>query len=268
MTDLMYIAGFTGAILMGLSLGLIGGGGSILTVPILVYIFGINAVLATGYSLFVVGITSLFGTISHMRAGNVEWKTAAVFGIPSIVTVLATKKWLVPAIPDVLWTTSIFTLTKPTLILILLSVLMMGAAYAMIVWSKDCPGCGDKPQPIYLLALQGLGIGVVTGILGAGGGFLIIPGLVLLASLPMKKAVATSLVIITANTLIGLAGSAAGNEYDWKFLFTFAGFAIAGILVGTWLSKFVPNSRLKPAFGWFVLAISLYILLKETILKS
>lgn len=267
MADLIHIVGFAGAILMGLSLGLIGGGGSILTVPILVYIFGIDAVMATGYSLFVVGITSLFGAVSHMRAGNVEWKTAAVFGVPSIITVLMAKKWLVPAIPDILWSASFFTLTKPTLILVLLSILMMGASYAMIAWSRDCPGCGDKPQPWYLLALQGLGIGLVTGVLGAGGGFLIIPGLVLLANLPMKKAVATSLVIITFNTLIGFAGSAAGNEYDWKFLLTFAGFAIGGILLGTWLSKFVPNSKLKPAFGWFVLAMSLYILLKETILK-
>ena len=265
----MEIIGYIGAIIMGLSLGLIGGGGSILTVPILVYLFRVDAVLATGYSLFIVGLTSLIGSGSHMRLGNIHWRTAIVFGIPSILAVYATRAWLVPWLPDPLFSVGDTAVSKSLGMLIFFALLMVTAAYSMIRKPKVPLGPdGSSEQAIkfnYPLILgEGLVVGTITGLVGAGGGFLIIPALVLLAKLPMKKAVGTSLIIIAAKSLIGFTGDLKGNEIiDWGFLGTFSVVAIVGILVGSMLSKQIPNEKLKPAFGWFVLAMGVYIIGKE-----
>ena len=264
----MEILGYIGAILMGLSLGLIGGGGSILTVPILVYLFMVEPVLATAYSLFIVGLTSLVGSVSHMRMGNIHWRTAIVFGIPSILAVYATRAWLVPAIPDPIISMGSFTLSKPIGILILFALIMVAAAYSMIRKQKtnaDASGVDKEVQFNYPLILaEGLVVGMVTGIVGAGGGFLIIPALVLLAKLPMKQAVGTSLIIIAAKSLIGFTGDLKGGEViDWNFLIVFSAIAIGGIIAGSILSKRIPNEKLKPAFGWFVLIMGIYIIGRE-----
>lgn len=268
----MEILGYIGAVLMGLSLGLIGGGGSILTVPILVYLFMVEPVLATAYSLFIVGLTSLVGSVSHMRMGNIHWRTAIVFGIPSILAVYATRAWLVPAIPDTIMHMGGVMLSKPVGILILFALIMMAAAYSMIRKVKqETPAfAGDthKRQPTafnYPLILgEGLVVGVITGIVGAGGGFLIIPALVLLAKLPMKQAVGTSLIIISAKSLIGFTGDLKDGEViDWNFLLLFSAIAIGGIIAGSLLSKRIPNEKLKPAFGWFVLVMGVYIIGRE-----
>lgn len=264
----MEILGYIGAILMGLSLGLIGGGGSILTVPILVYLFMVEPVLATAYSLFIVGLTSLVGSLSHMRMGNIHWRTAIVFGIPSILAVYATRAWLVPAIPDPILNMGSFTLSKPIGILILFALIMVAAAYSMIRKPKakaDASGADEEVKFNYPLILaEGLVVGMVTGIVGAGGGFLIIPALVLLAKLPMKQAVGTSLIIIAAKSLIGFTGDLKGNEViDWTFLLMFSAIAIGGIIAGSILSKRIPNEKLKPAFGWFVLLMGIYIIGRE-----
>ncbi len=263
---MMEILGYIGAILMGLSLGLIGGGGSILTVPILVYLFHVDAVLATAYSLFIVGLTSLVGSASHVKLGNIHWKTALVFGIPSIVSVFLTRLYLVPAIPNPLISNTTFTVSKPMALLVLFAVIMILAAYSMIRPSK-------KPQEnlasevnfnFPLILAEGLIVGMVTGLVGAGGGFLIIPALVLLAKLPMKQAVGTSLMIIAAKSLIGFVGDLNGNEViDWSFLSIFSSIAIVGILVGSMLSKKISGEKLKPAFGWFVLIMGIYIIVME-----
>lgn len=265
----MEILGYIGAILMGLSLGLIGGGGSILTVPILVYLFMVEPVLATAYSLFIVGLTSLVGSVSHMRMGNIHWRTAIVFGIPSILAVYATRAWLVPAIPDPIISMGSFTLSKPIGILILFALIMLAAAYSMIRKQK-APKGPDAPSEVAVkfnypvILAEGLVVGMVTGIVGAGGGFLIIPALVLLAKLPMKQAVGTSLIIIAAKSLIGFTGDLKGNEViDWTFLLTFSVIAIGGIIAGSILSKRIPNEKLKPAFGWFVLIMGIYIIGRE-----
>ena len=224
----MEILGYIGAILMGLSLGLIGGGGSILTVPILVYLFSVDAVLATAYSLFIVGLTSLVGSFSHMRMGNIHWRTAIVFGIPSILAVYATRAWLVPAIPDPILDLGSFALRKPVGILILFALIMVAAAYSMIRKPKAPLGPDERAEQAIafnypLILAEGVVVGMITGIVGAGGGFLIIPALVLLAKLPMKQAVGTSLIIIAAKSLIGFTGDLRGDELiDWSFLGLFS----------------------------------------------
>lgn len=252
---------------MGLSLGLIGGGGSILTVPILVYLFHVDAVLATAYSLFIVGLTSLIGSFSHMRLGNIHWRTAIVFGIPSILAVYATRAWLVPALPDPLFTMGGHAVSKALGMLILFASLMVAAAYSMIRKPKakaavETPGEVSFNYPLILG--EGIVVGTITGLVGAGGGFLIIPALVLLAKLPMKQAVGTSLIIIALKSLIGFTGDLKGGEaMDWGFLGLFSAVAVAGILIGSLLSKRIPNEKLKPAFGWFVLVMGIYIIGRE-----
>jgi len=260
------IFGYVGALLMGLSLGLIGGGGSILTVPILVKLFAIPSVLSTAYSLFVVGLTSLVGSVSHIRMGNVHWRTALVFGAPSIVTVLLTRKYVMPNIPDLLFTVGGFEFTKAVAVLILFAILMVAASYSMIKPSKtteNTDSTGDANFNYPLILGEGLLVGFVTGLVGAGGGFLIIPVLVLMAKLSMKQAVGTSLIIIASKSLIGFFGGdlKAGNTIDWQFLFIFSSIAVVGILVGSQLSKKIPGSKLKPAFGWMVLLLGIYMIL-------
>ncbi|MEK0440577.1 MAG: hypothetical protein RLZZ504_1493 [Bacteroidota bacterium] len=273
----MELLGYVGAILMGLSLGLIGGGGSILTVPILVYLFQVDAVLATAYSLFIVGLTSLVGSVSHVKLGNIHWRTAVVFGIPSIISVFLTRSFLVPRIPDPIFTLgqdpsggAAFVMTKAVGLMVLFAIIMVMAAYSMIKPSNKAAVASGvsadvEPQFNYPLILaEGAIVGVVTGLVGAGGGFLIIPALVLLAKLPMKQAVGTSLMIIAAKSLIGFVGDMRGDELiDWSFLATFSSIAVVGILLGSWLSKRIPGEKLKPAFGWFVLVMGTYIIVKE-----
>jgi hypothetical protein len=274
----MEILGYIGAVVMGLSLGLIGGGGSILTVPILVYLFQVDAVLATAYSLFIVGLTSLVGSVSHVRLGNVHWRTAIVFGIPSIISVFLTRSYLVPRIPDPIMTFgqdpsggAALVITKSVGLLLLFALIMVMAAYSMIKPAKksgtDTLSNAEDVQPQFnypLILAEGAIVGVVTGLVGAGGGFLIIPALVLLAKLPMKQAVGTSLMIIAAKSLIGFVGDMSGDEViDWNFLAVFSSIAVVGILLGSWLSKRIPGEKLKPAFGWFVLVMGTYIIIKE-----
>jgi len=265
------LIGYVGAIIMGLSLGLIGGGGSILTVPILVYLFSIDAVLATAYSLFIVGLTALIGSFSHMKMGNIHWKTALVFGIPSIISVFATRAWVVPAIPPTLFTVGSLVVTKSIGLLLLFALIMLAASWSMIRKPKS------KSEPAVLLSggfnyplilIEGVVVGFVTGLVGAGGGFLIIPALVLLAKLPMKQAVGTSLIIIASKSLIGFTGDLKGNEtMNWHFLLVFSSIAVVGIIAGSKFSKSVSNEKLKPAFGWFILVMGFYIIIKETLLK-
>ncbi|MBK9329188.1 MAG: sulfite exporter TauE/SafE family protein [Sphingobacteriales bacterium] len=265
------IFGYIGAVIMGLSLGLIGGGGSILTVPILVYLFSVDAVAATAYSLFIVGLTSLIGSFSHMRMGNIHWRTAIVFGIPSIISVFLTRAYLVPAIPKSLFVVGNFEVTKSIGLLLLFAVIMLLASYSMIKKQEQENESGNGNEIKYnypLIITEGTVVGLITGLVGAGGGFLIIPALVLLAKLPMKKAVGTSLIIIAAKSLIGFIGDMKGDEIiDWNFLLLFSGVSIAGIISGSMLSKRISGDKLKPAFGWFVLIMGIYIILKETVLK-
>lgn len=264
----MEIIGYLASIVMGLTLGLIGGGGSILTVPILVYLFDVDPVLSTAYSLFVVGLTSAVGSFSHFKSGNVHIKTAVIFGVPSIAAVYSIRKFIMPIIPDPVFTIGSIDVSKSLAVLVLFAVLMLLASITMIrkpMKQKEGPGKINYNYP--LIFIEGIVVGSITGLVGAGGGFLIIPALVLLAGLPMKQAVGTSLVIIALKSLIGFTGDLGGElVIDYQFMLIFSLFAMVGILVGSYLTRFIPNEKLKPGFGWFVLVMGVYILVKELVL--
>lgn len=262
------LAGFIAAIFIGISLGLIGGGGSILTVPVLVYLFSVEPVVATAYSLFIVGITSAVGSVSYFKNGLVNIRTAIVFGIPSIISVFLTRAYVVPSIPDEVFSIGSLTVTKPLLMMILFAILMVFASFSMIKKDKKKKvELVQKQEFNYpLILVEGLVVGLLTGLVGAGGGFLIIPALVVLSKLPMKEAVGTSLVIIAAKSLIGFFGEDFSEAIDWTFLMTISAFAIVGIFIGMILAKRIDGAKLKPAFGWFVLVMGIYIIVKELFL--
>ncbi len=262
--EIVVVLGFAAAVVIGVSLGLIGGGGSILTVPVLVYILGIDPVLATAYSLFVVGSTSLVGAGTYMKKGLVNYKTALVFAVPSFIAVFLTRKFLVPALPDPLFSIGEALITKNIGIMVFFALIMLAASYSMIRGKKgESEGEEEVKFNLPMIALEGSVVGVITGIVGAGGGFLIIPALVLLAKLPMKMAVGTSLLIIAAKSLIGFLGDLSSQTIDWQLLLIFTGLSIFGIFIGSALSKKINEKVLKTGFGWFVLLMGIYIITKE-----
>ena len=265
--EIIGFLGFFGALIIGVVLGLIGGGGSILTVPVLVYLLAEDPVTATAYSLFVVGTASLVGAVRNMQKGLVDIKTAVVFAIPAFITVYLTRMYAVPAIPDSLFSVGGFEVTKNIGIMLFFALIMLLASYSMIKDKKkelkEVEGKGKVKFNYPLIIIEGVVVGALTGIVGAGGGFLIIPALVLLAKLPMKKAVATSLLIIAVKSLIGFLGDVQNIEIDWSFLGLFTGLSVVGIFIGIWLNKFIDGKKLKKGFGWFVFLMGVYIVYKE-----
>ncbi|MBK9401793.1 MAG: sulfite exporter TauE/SafE family protein [Bacteroidetes bacterium] len=267
---MLEIIGYFASALIGISLGLIGGGGSILTVPVLVYLFHTDAVLATSYSLFIVGTTSLVGALPKFKQGLIDVKTAIVFGIPSIIAVYLTRLLLVPAIPDSVFTVGGLEVTKSLFMLLLFAVLMVAAAYSMIRKNGVAKPSVPKNERTYnypVILLEGLVVGTLTGLVGAGGGFLIIPALVLLSGLPMKEAVGTSLLIIAVKSLFGFMGDMGHYDLNWPLLLTVTAIAVAGIFVGNMLTKKFEGEKLKRGFGWFVLVTGIYIIIKEVWFK-
>ncbi|MGL1936848.1 MAG: sulfite exporter TauE/SafE family protein [Fibrobacterales bacterium] len=335
---LLTVIGYFSALFIGISLGMIGGGGSILTVPILVYLFGIEPMLATAYSLFVVGSSSLLGTVSYFKKGLLNLKTGLIFALPSIVAVFLTRKYLLDLFPDSFstiiqneWVTNtlfgitllgglaiaaivlkkassggqnisfykvyglmvpaalmvfvirqylipiipeafsfgeVITITKGSAIMMLFGMVMFFASYGMIREKKGKEHSKSTlPQWGVVIAIifEGMLVGTVTGIVGAGGGFLIIPALVLLAGLPMKVAVGTSLAIISVKSLLGFLGDVSNQEIDWSFLILFSSISLGGIFIGSWLNGFISAEKLKKGFGWFVLVMAVVILSKEII---
>jgi uncharacterized membrane protein YfcA len=267
----MEILGYILAVLVGVSLGLIGSGGSILTVPILVYIMGVNPVLATAYSLFIVGSTALVGGVQSALQKRADFKTVFIFGIPSIAAVYITRMWLVPLIPAELFSIGSLVITKSIGIMVLFAIVMILASVSMIKPGKETDDTEEKPL-LYnypLILLEGSVVGLLTGLVGAGGGFLIIPALVILARMPMKLAVGTSLFIISAKSLIGFIGDLQGEQViDWTLLGTFTGLAGIGIFIGIYLSKKISGDKLKKSFGWFVFLMGIYIFIKELFFPS
>jgi uncharacterized protein len=257
----MELFGYFGALCIGLILGLTGGGGSILTVPILVYVMLIDPIIATAYSLFIVGTTSAFGAVQNYRKGLVDIKNGFLFAIPSFVAVYITRRFLVTLIPNTILEQP-FLLTKSTFLMVFFAVIMVLAAISMLKKKKEVAETAGNIA-ISTLLFQTFTIGIIIGLVGAGGGFLIIPSLVLFAKLPMKKAVGTSLFIIAMNSLIGFLGDVQTISIDWKFLSSFSGISIIGIFIGIYLNKYVNESQLKKGFAYFVLFMATFILVKE-----
>lgn len=264
------LVGFGASVIIGISLGLIGGGGSILTLPVMVYLLHISPVTSTAYSLFVVGTTSLVGSFSFMQKQLVNYRAALVFAIPSFSTVFITRKYIVPAIPDPIFKAFDTEISKSVGIMIFFALIMLAASYSMIKTKKEPLQDTDEDLKFNypMIALEGGLVGILTGIVGAGGGFLIIPALVLFARLPMKMAVGTSLLIIAAKSLIGFLGDLSNLTVDWMFLLPFTALSVVGIFLGSYLSKFIPGDKLKKAFGWFVLVMGIYIITKEVFFKG
>lgn len=256
--------GYVSAIIVGIVIGLAGGGGSILTVPIFVYVFGIAPVLSTTYSLFVVGVTSLVGAVNHIWKKRVDFRVTLAFALPSFVSVYLSRRFLLPLIPDPLFRYDAFTLPKNDAILYFFAFVMLMAARAMI--RKDRPERGparDGRTRYGTLSLDGLAVGLLTGTIGAGGGFLIVPMLVLLAGLPIQRAVATSVLIIAVNSFVGFLGDVQHVVFNWNFLLPFTSLSIAGVFLGLYLARFVPPTQLKRGFGWFVLTVAVYMICRE-----
>ena len=264
--ETLELLGFLSAIIIGITLGLIGGGGSILTVPVLVYLLAIDPVLATAYSLFIVGLSSLVGGLKYARQDQVSYKVGIVFAVPSFITVYFTRLIIVPALPEKLFTVSGYVLTRETGILLLFAILMVMASISMIRNRKEKNDDTDEKMKFNypLIIAEGAIVGLLTGMVGAGGGFLIIPALVILAGLPMKKAIGTSLLIIAAKSLIGFIGDVQTNgSIDWPFLLLFSLLAMIGIVAGVYFSKSIDGKKLKKGFGWFVLVMGSGMIIKE-----
>lgn len=258
----MEVIGFALGILIGITLGLIGSGGSIFAIPILVYVMHIAPIDATTYSLFIVGIAALVGSIKGMRANLLDYKMTLYFGLPSVISIFIMRKFVMPIFPSILFNIHDFVVTKDLLIMLVFAGLMIIASLSMIFNKATLD---SKPEEIRkeTIIIKGVFVGLLTGFVGVGGGFLIIPILIFSGKLPMQKAVVTSLLIIAANSLIGFVGSLNGNPIHWAFLLEFTAFAIAGIYVGMYLSNKISNEKLKPVFGWFVLITGVYIIIKE-----
>ena len=263
--EVVEVLGYIGALIIGVTLGLIGGGGSILTVPVLVYLLHINPVTATAYSLFVVGTSSLVGALKNIKGKLVDFKTAIIFAIPAFISVYLTRKLVVPAIPENIVSINDFLITKDIAIMLFFAIIMLLSSISMI--RGKCVNCdNNNAKVVYnipLIIIEGLVVGLVTGLVGAGGGFLIIPALVMMAKLPMKKAVATSLLIIAIKSLIGFIGDIENLEIEWNFLLLFTAFSMLGMFIGIYLNKFIKGEKLKKGFGWLVLFMGIYILIKE-----
>lgn len=260
---------------MGLILGLIGGGGSILTVPILVYLMGVSASVATGYSLLIVGATAAFGTLSYFRQGVIDTGYAMIFAVPSIVAVYLSRAFIMPVIPETLSFGSI-NLDKNFAIMMLFSGLMLASAAMMLrkAFAKEQASAAATAQSqiarklplnkMVIIGLEGAIVGLFTGFLGAGGGFLIIPALVLLLGMPMKQAVGTSLLIIALKSLSGFVGDLqAGIPLDLPLLSVMLIATFTGMAISTRIARYLNPETLQKSFGFFTLSIALVIVIKE-----
>lgn len=266
--EIIEIFGYLSALVIGITLGLIGGGGSILAVPVLAYLFMINEKVATAYSLFIVGFSALVGGVKQHFKGYVDWRTAFVFGIPAVVGVTLVRRYLVPALPDVLFTIEDFEFTRRMGMFGLFAVLMIPAAFSMLKKREENNLDKEVKYNYPLILLEGLVVGAITGFIGAGGGFLIIPALVILANVKMKVAVGTSLIIIAFKSLLGFfLGDALTMEIDWSFLIIFTSISFIGIFIGSYLSNFIDGNKLKIGFGYFIFVMAIIIFYMEFFLK-
>jgi uncharacterized membrane protein YfcA len=253
----MTLPGAALALLVGLVLGLLGGGGSVLTVPILIYVLHVPVKSAIAMSLCVVGLVAFIGFVSHLRQGTVAAKVALVFGPFAVIAAFLSAR-IAKHIPAGVQ-------------LVLFAIVGLAGSYLMLRGGFKRTGQSEIAKYHFhpdnrtkaLLALEGLGVGFLTGIIGVGGGFLIVPALVLVAGLPMRLAIGTSLLVITMNALSGFAGYLGHTEIDWNLVAWFTSIAAVGSVIGTVMSKRVPQQRLRQVFGYLLIAVSLYVLYRR-----
>jgi len=261
--------GYIASALIGVALGLTGGGGSIVTVPILVYLFRIEPLLATGYSLFIVGATSLAGSVRSAIDGTVHFRKAIIFSVPATIAVFLTRHYILPHIPQVIWTTKAFFVSRDMVMMTLFAVTMFIVSIRMIRKNPNTKsistGADDRHAKTTIV---GVIVGFLSGIIGAGGGFLIVPALIEFEKLPIRQAIATSLVIIAFNSLVGFLGDLnLGGHIDMSFILTLSTLSIAGVLLGGYLSRFIAGENLKTGFGWFTMVMAGFVFYKELIVK-
>ena len=269
----MTIPGLILFLCIGMILGLIGGGGSLLGVPVLVYVMHIAPDLATTYSLFIVGVTALVGAITYLRKGEISAEAIINFAIASVISIFCMRKFIMPAIPSEF---NLFglALQKDELIMIVFALIMMLASYSMIkkqitnrIYDTKWDEFSRSPMGTPFVIMLGVGVGIITGFVGAGGGFIIVPVLLFFVRLNFKKAIGTSLCIVAINSLVGFSGNIGQQNIDWKFLLIISAICGTGILLGSLLSNKIPSKKLKPAFGWFTLSVGIFVLIKEVLLK-
>ncbi len=267
--DILHIFGYIGAFVVGLVLGIIGSGGSILSMPILVYLFKFNAVTASAYSLFIVGVTALTGSFQNFKKKLISYRTTILFSVSAVISVYVTRKYLIALIPEVIVSNNFIIVRKDQLIMILFGILMLAAGYFMIKKTPRTIMKFKKTKTIapnrLLIFFEGSIVGFLTGLIGAGGGFIIIPILVILSDLKMKSAVATSLLIVSTKSLIGFIGDIQNLIIEWNFLIRFSAISVFGIVIGQIISKKIKENHLKRIFGSLVLIIGLLVLLREII---
>lgn len=261
----MEMMGYIASFMMGITLGMMGGGGSILTVPIMVYLFSLSPTVATGYSLFIVGVTALIGSAMYIRKREIDFKVALFFAFPSVIGVNVSRGIVIPWIPEIVLNLGRFPLTKEILIMLVFATLMIAASYSMIKKRVEKKSVNTQPFfRIVLIALLGLLVGLIAGFVGAGGGFLIIPVLVLMAGLPIRVAIGTSLLIIALQSLLGFMGDVSrGIDVNWSLMSRVAFFAVTGIIVGSSITHTIQEQKLKTSFGWFILIMGTAILMEQ-----
>tara|TARA_B110000008_G_scaffold90976_1_gene93220 strand:- start:78 stop:881 length:804 start_codon:yes stop_codon:yes gene_type:complete len=263
--DINIILGYLGALFVGITLGLIGSGGSILSLPIFVYLFGLNPVIASAYSLFTVGLTSLVGSIKNIKLKLIDINTVVYFSFSAAISVYVTRKYLIELIPDEIVTIGSLLITKEKFLMLFFSILIYFAGIAMIKkrMNKSKSQRRKSKYDKGLILLEGTLVGFVTGLVGAGGGFIIIPVLVLFSKLNMKNAIATSLVIISVKSLIGFIGDIENHLIDWVFLLKFSFISIIGIYLGQAIGLKIDGSKLKKGFGYFIIIVASCVIILE-----
>lgn len=258
----MEIAGYIALIGVGIMLGITGGGGSVLSVPILVYLFSLDVVMASAYSLFIVGVTSMVGTVMKQKESMVDIRSGLIFAIPSIFAAFSVRKWVLPSIPELIFQAGSFQLTKRGLLLGILAFVIITVSVRTILNGRAKVN-GESPLTSYWLIPMGLIAGIVAGLLGVGGGFLILPALVVFARIPFGSAVGTTLFVIALNSLLAFTGDILNYSINWTFLLSITGLSIAGVYVGIASTRMIPTRPLQKSLGWITLAIGIWILFTE-----